>query len=352
MRRFNFFQYADFTTPSLKPLRNPNVTVRSRGVMEKCTYCVQRINAAKINAEKEDRPVRDGEITTACQAACPTQAIVFGNINDRDSRVARPQSGSAELRPLDRTQHQPAHDVSGEAQKSQSGVRLGLAMEPRNRFTSVSCRAKLRVIEPGHSYATLTDKISAIVLTQPTPRLWYVGFALAFALVMLLFFAIAAVVSIGVGLFGIMIPVAWGFDIVNFVWWVGIGHAGTLISAILLLLRQKWRQSINRFAEAMTLFAVACAGLFPLIHLGRPWFAYWLFPYPNTMGIQPQFRSPLIWDVFAVSTYFTVSLLFWYVGLIPDLATLRDRSTKRVVALCLRHARHGLARFGDPLAAL
>jgi len=146
-------------------------------------------------------------------------------------------------------------------------------------------------------------------------------------LVMLLLFAIAALITIGVGLFGIMIPVAWGFDIVNFVWWVGIGHAGTLISAILLLLRQKWRQSINRFAEAMTLFAVACAGLFPLIHLGRPWFAYWLFPYPNTMGVQPQFRSPLVWDVFAVSTYFTVSLLFWYVGLIPDLATLRDRST-------------------------
>ncbi|MEA2659118.1 MAG: hypothetical protein QOF64_1714 [Candidatus Binatota bacterium] len=186
------------------------------------------------------------------------------------------------------------------------------------------------LIEPGHSYATLTDKISAIALTQPTPRLWYVGFGLAFALVMVLLFTIASLITIGVGLFGIMIPVAWGFDIVNFVWWVGIGHAGTLISAILLLLRQKWRQSINRFAEAMTLFAVASAGLFPLVHLGRPWFAYWMFPYPNTMGIQPQFRSPLIWDVFAVSTYFTVSLLFWYVGLIPDLATLRDRSTKRV----------------------
>ena len=126
-----------------------------------------------------------------------------------------------------------------------------------------------------------------------------------------------------------MIPVAWGFDIVNFVWWIGIGHAGTLISAILLLLRQKWRQSINRFAEAMTLFAVACAGLFPLLHLGRPWYAYWLFPYPSTMGIQPQFRSPLVWDVFAVSTYFTISLLFWYVGLIPDLATLRDQARQR-----------------------
>jgi Ni/Fe-hydrogenase subunit HybB-like protein len=158
------------------------------------------------------------------------------------------------------------------------------------------------VIEPGHTFATITDRISAIVLTRPTPRFWYIGFAVSFALVMLLFYAIAALITIGVGLFGINIPVAWGFDIVNFVWWIGIGHAGTLISAILLLLRQKWRQSINRFAEAMTLFAVACAGLFPLLHLGRPWFFYWLFPYPNTLGVQPQFRSPLVWDVFAVST--------------------------------------------------
>ena len=186
------------------------------------------------------------------------------------------------------------------------------------------------LIEPGHTFASITDKISAIVLTSRTPRFWYIGFGLSFILVLVLLYCIAALVAIGVGLFGIMIPVAWGFAIVNFVWWIGIGHAGTLISAILLLLRQKWRQSINRFAEAMTLFAVACAGLFPLIHLGRPWFAYWLFPYPSTMGIQPQFRSPLVWDVFAVSTYFTVSLLFWFLGLIPDLATLRDRARGRV----------------------
>ena len=131
------------------------------------------------------------------------------------------------------------------------------------------------------------------------------------------------------GIWGIDVPVMWGFAIVNFVWWIGIGHAGTLISAILLLLKQEWRTSINRFAEAMTLFAVACAGLFPLLHLGRPWVFYWLLPYPNTMGLWPQWRSPLIWDVFAVSTYATVSLLFWYVGLIPDLATLRDRARNR-----------------------
>ena len=203
-------------------------------------------------------------------------------------------------------------------------------MESEPTKESAEAQDSLPLIEPGHTFASITDKISAIVLTSRTPRFWYIGFGLSFILVLVLLYCIAALVAVGVGLFGIMIPVAWGFAIVNFVWWIGIGHAGTLISAILLLLRQKWRQSINRFAETMTLFAVACAGLFPLIHLGRPWFAYWLFPYPSTTGIQPQFRSPLVWDVFAVSTYFTVSLLFWFLGLIPDLATLRDRARGRV----------------------
>jgi len=146
---------------------------------------------------------------------------------------------------------------------------------------------------------------------------------------MMLMYAVTWLLVVGVGIWGINIPIGWGFAIINFVWWIGIGHAGTLISAILLLLRQKWRTSINRFAEAMTLFAVSCAGLFPLLHMGRPWLAYWLFPYPNVMGTWPQFRSPLVWDVFAVSTYATVSLLFWFVGLIPDLATLRDRAKSR-----------------------
>ncbi|HWP59563.1 MAG TPA: NrfD/PsrC family molybdoenzyme membrane anchor subunit [Candidatus Acidoferrales bacterium] len=190
--------------------------------------------------------------------------------------------------------------------------------------------AALPVIEPGHSFASVTDKISSIVLARRTPRGWLVGFAVSFALVMLLTAAIAYLLVVGVGIWGVNIPVAWGFAIVNFVWWIGIGHAGTLISAILLLLRQQWRTSINRFAEAMTLFAVACAGLFPILHLGRPWFFYWLLPYPNTMAVWPQFRSPLVWDVFAVLTYFTISLLFWFIGLIPDLATLRDRSRSRV----------------------
>ncbi|MGZ8425487.1 MAG: NrfD/PsrC family molybdoenzyme membrane anchor subunit, partial [Candidatus Binatia bacterium] len=173
------------------------------------------------------------------------------------------------------------------------------------------------------------DKIGAIVLQQPTGMRWWAGFGAAFLLLMLLLFAIAYLFVEGIGIWGVNVPVAWGFAIVNFVWWIGIGHAGTLISAVLLLLHQEWRTSINRFAEAMTLFAVACAGLFPILHLGRPELFYWLFPYPNTLGLQPQFRSPLVWDVFAVSTYLTISLLFWFVGLIPDLATLRDRSQSR-----------------------
>jgi molybdopterin-containing oxidoreductase family membrane subunit len=186
------------------------------------------------------------------------------------------------------------------------------------------------VLGPGHTYGTVTDKISSIVLTEPPRRGWIVGFALSFALLMMFLFAVLNLLVRGIGIWGVNIPVGWGFDIVNFVWWIGIGHAGTLISAILLLLRQDWRTSINRFAEAMTLFAVSCAGLYPLLHLGRPWLFYWLLPYPNTMALWPQWRSPLIFDVFAVSTYATVSLLFWYVGLIPDLATLRDRSKSRI----------------------
>ena len=182
------------------------------------------------------------------------------------------------------------------------------------------------VLEPGHTFATITDKISAIVLTKQTPLGWFLGVGVAGLLSAVLFYAIGFLMYQGVGIWGINHPVAWGLAIVNFVWWVGIGHAGTLISAILLLLRQSWRNSINRFAEAMTIFAVMQAGLFPLLHLGRPWLFYWLFPYPNTMTVWPQFRSPLVWDVFAVSTYATISALFWFIGLIPDLATLRDRS--------------------------
>src|SRR5258707_10541547 len=205
-------------------------------------------------------------------------------------------------------------------------------MSTRPPYNTVNEQPVSPVLEPGHTYASVTDKVSAIVLTRPTSLGWVAVFALAFTMVMVLTVSLAWLIIKGVGIWGINIPVGWGFAIVNFVWWIGIGHAGTLISAILFLLKQSWRNSINRFAEAMTLFAVMCAGLFPLIHTGRPWLAaYWLFPVPLTMGVWPQFRSPLIWDVFAVSTYFTVSFLFWGIGLIPDFATLRDSAKTLVV---------------------
>jgi molybdopterin-containing oxidoreductase family membrane subunit len=180
-----------------------------------------------------------------------------------------------------------------------------------------------------YNYGTMGDKIGAIVLNNKPPRAWLMVIGIGFLLVNVLLTTIGYLLYKGVGIWGINVPSGWGMDIINFVWWIGIGHAGTLISAILLLMRQQWRNSINRFAEAMTIFAVVCAGLYPLLHTGRPWLAYWMFPYPNVLAMWPQFRSPLIWDVFAVSTYMTVSILFWYMGMIPDFALLRDRARSR-----------------------
>ena len=189
------------------------------------------------------------------------------------------------------------------------------------------------IVGPGHTAGTVTDKIADVILTKNTPKWWLLGFTVAFGLLMMFLTAVTWLFVKGVGIWGVNWPVGWGFAIINFVWWIGIGHAGTLISAILLLFRQEWRTSINRFAEAMTLFAVACAGMFPVLHLGRPWLFYWLLPYPNTMTLWPQFRSPLIWDVFAVTTYATVSAMFWFVGLVPDLATMRDRAKNKAARL-------------------
>lgn len=193
------------------------------------------------------------------------------------------------------------------------------------------------VLGSGWTDASITDKIAGLVLQRRQGWntgwrehwRWRAAIMVSFAGVMVFLGASAWLFAVGVGLFGVNIPVAWGFALGNFVWWIGIGHAGTFISAILLLLRQRWRTSINRFAEAMTLFAAGIAGLFPILHLGRPWFAYWLLPYPNRMELWPQWRSPLVWDIFAIATYLLVSLLFWYVGLIPDLASLRDKATHR-----------------------
>ena len=185
------------------------------------------------------------------------------------------------------------------------------------------------VLRAGWGYADVSDKIAGIVLSGRFGWKWWTAFLLACGGVLALLVAVSWLLVKGVGIWGVDIPVAWGFAIGNFVWWIGIGHAGTFISAVLLLLRQRWRTSINRFAEAMTLFAAGIAGIFPILHLGRPWFFYWLVPYPNVMNVWPQWRSPLVWDFFAIATYLSVSLLFWYVGLIPDLATLRDRAGAR-----------------------
>jgi Ni/Fe-hydrogenase subunit HybB-like protein len=198
--------------------------------------------------------------------------------------------------------------------------------QSKTRMSSLGYPSNL--LAPGQTYERVNETIASIVLEQKQPAPWWIGFIIAFGLLMLFLLAVSWLLVRGIGIWGVNIPVAWGFAIVNFVWWIGIGHAGTFISAILLLLFQHWRTAINRFAEAMTLFAVACAAIFPLLHLGRPWVFYWLLPYPDTMGMWPQFRSPLIWDVFAVGTYFTVSVLFWFLGLLPDLATLRDRAQK------------------------
>jgi molybdopterin-containing oxidoreductase family membrane subunit len=182
------------------------------------------------------------------------------------------------------------------------------------------------LVEGAPSYAEVTREIAA-PLERPATTAWWVAFLVAASALALGIALVAYTINVGIGAWGLNRTVGWGFDITNFVFWVGIGHAGTLISAILLLLRQQWRTSIARAAEAMTIFAVMCAGIFPLIHMGRPWLAFWMFPYPNTRGsLWVNYRSPLVWDVFAISTYFTVSLLFWYLGMVPDFATLRDRT--------------------------
>ncbi|MGI9455920.1 MAG: NrfD/PsrC family molybdoenzyme membrane anchor subunit [Aeoliella sp.] len=189
-------------------------------------------------------------------------------------------------------------------------------------------RQRAPLVLGDNDFTTVTDKVTSLAF-KPTPAAWYIAFAVSLTLLSLLFVSLWYLITTGVGVWGNNNTISWGFPIINFVFWVGIGHAGTLISAILFLLRQNWRTGINRFAEAMTIFAVICAGLFPAVHVGRIWLVWWLAPIPTTQAVWPQARSPLLWDVFAVGTYATVSLLFWYMGMIPDLATLRDRAKGR-----------------------
>jgi Ni/Fe-hydrogenase subunit HybB-like protein len=182
------------------------------------------------------------------------------------------------------------------------------------------------LISGGKSAADVTREVCAALEAKPS-GLWWLGLGLSGLALVLGVVAVGYQIATGIGTWGLNSSVGWAFDITNFVFWIGIGHAGTLISAILFLLRQSWRTSVNRAAEAMTLFAVTCAGIFPLIHMGRPWLAFWVFPYPNSRGpLWINFRSPLLWDFFAISTYFTISAIFWYIGLLPDLATIRDRA--------------------------
>ncbi|MEY4875495.1 MAG: hypothetical protein RL708_644 [Bacteroidota bacterium] len=193
-------------------------------------------------------------------------------------------------------------------------------------FKESSLREPL--VEGNKSYGDVTHDITNSIFGKPTKE-WYIVFGISVALLLYGMFCVTYFVYYGIGTWGSNKTVGWAWDITNFVWWIGIGHAGTLISAILLLFRQKWRTGVNRAAEAMTIFAVMCAGVFPVLHMGRVWMGFFILPYPNTRGpLWPNFVSPLLWDVFAISTYFSVSLMFWYTGLIPDIATIRDKAKK------------------------
>ncbi|MCC6875664.1 MAG: polysulfide reductase NrfD, partial [Sandaracinaceae bacterium] len=196
-------------------------------------------------------------------------------------------------------------------------------------MSSVVSELRVPLVSADKSVADVTEEVCRPLESKPTIW-WWVAFIPALAAFVMWIVAVSYTIMTGIGVWGLNRTVDWAFDITNFVFWVGIGHAGTLISAILLLFRQKWRTSINRAAEAMTIFAVICAGMFPIIHMGRPWLMFWMFPYPNSRGsLWVNFRSPLNWDVFAISTYFTISLVFWYIGLVPDLATVRDRAKNK-----------------------
>ena len=315
------------------PLERPGPEPRRDGALARRDGEVHLLRAAHPGSRASRRaaggPATVGDVQTACQQSCPAQAIVFGDGND-------PQGAIAALR-----QRPRAFQVLAELGVEPGVTYLARVRAARRRGAGRARRSTHERQRPppgrpretpgrGRRRATARSRArSPRPLERPRrARAWWAAFLVAASCAGARGRRSSATRSrTGIGIWGLNRTVGWGFDITNFVFWVGIGHAGTLISAILLLFRQQWRTSINRAAEAMTIFAVMCAGIFPLIHMGRPWLAFWMFPYPNTRGsLWVNFRSPLVWDVFAISTYFTVSLLFWYVGMIPDFATLRDRA--------------------------
>ena len=365
VRRFNWFGYADgeeyktLGNALVKAANNPDVSVRARGVMEKCTYCVQRISRARRLAERETRLIAEGEVVTACQQACPTRAIQFGNLVDPEFERFQASPRSQPLRAPRRSRHPPAHHLSGEGSQFESRGRRR-RMTIASFFERAPAREEPPVLVRPIDDRTITNLVCA-PLMRPAGKWWWIAFIVCSVGTLATLYGVYMLFNFGIGIFGNNTSVVWGFPIANYVWWIGLGNAGTLISSLLLLTRQSWRNAISRFAEAMTLFAVSIAGLFPIFHLGRPLYFYWLAPYPDTMTVWPQWRSALVWDFWAITSYLIFSIIFWYVGVIPDLATARDRSRGAwqkvygVVALgwrgSVRHWRH-YHRLQLTLAAL
>ena len=347
VRYFNWFGYGEPARPQYAwPERmnwqlNPDVTVRGKGVMEKCTFCVQRIRESENRAKLEGRALEADEFTTSCAQACPSNAITFGDAADDAWSVTKIDRGQARLSRVRGAQHVHSGGVFEEGQSlgRGGGVDEMTAVAPDAREKRRNNIATADVQLPAvANYTQVTDEI---LDTLRITKAWFLGLGIAVFCLLIGAAAWFYQIYMGLGVAGYRPPVMWGVYIITFVFWVGIGHAGTLISAILYLFRAGFRTTIYRCAEVMTVFAVMTAGLFPILHLGRPWKFFWLIPYPNWRLIWPQFKSPLVWDVFAILTYLTVSATFLFIGLIPDLAVLRDRETNPV-----RKQIYGVLSFG------
>ena len=304
---------------------------------------MQRIAEARIVADRESKPV--GEVKTACQAACPAQVFTFGNLADPNSEVAKRKRSPLDFAMLEaqatrpRTTYEalvrnpnPAHQGASARERFSGARRLGpsLGKAPSDLRAAIGRARTTRWCLRASPPAAMTDRICAIALREKAYLWWWIAFVPSMALTLLLLVAIGYLFYAGIGIWGVSWPVMWGFAILSYVWWIAIASGGTIISALFFLVRADWRDSINRIAESMMLFGAAAAGIYPILHLGRPWLFYWLFFYPNTMTLWAQFRSPLLWDFWALMTYVLASVLFWYFGLIPDLASVRDRATTPV----------------------